>query len=216
MFNICNQISKLNNLLRLIKFMYGLFIATFIYIYYIIYEYFIKIDEIYLSNTFKSDFELIKVDIYINNELLVSLDEDDLETTNLINYNNNDSSIELLDKSMYIIVTYYFDESQFKVLIYGNELKFPLYSNEQLENHSYIKRIDTAKLLLDNDEIDIKDFLIQYVGPNYNFHSDINNIKVKDILINYSDVYKLTLTDSFGAEYVYKMDDFLQWSPTLI
>ena len=126
-----------------------------------------------------------------------------------------------------------------------------MYSSEHIKNYVYINKISNAKLLITEtdkneiidkneisdkneiiDKIDILPMLIPFVGPNYNFYKDVEDIGVKlnldkiliylkyknEILLDKVDLvdknYKLLFNDNFGNEYNIQSNQ-LTWNPEL-
>ena len=174
-----------------------------------------------------------------------------VEFTNYNNYYFKQNNIELNVNFLYdfFVVNYIYDNTEYRYYSDNSFLTFPMYSSEQIKNFVYINKISSAKLLITKtdkneksdkigitEEIDILPLIIPFVGPNYNFYKDLEDIgtsvtsvtnldkiltylKFKnEIILDKLDTenknYKLILYDNFNNEY--NVDsNYLTWNPEL-
>lgn len=94
----------------------------------------------------------------------------------------------------YYIINYVFNDTEYKYLRNDKDMDtilFPMYNSEQLKNYVYINKISKALLILSEEdseifeEINILEHLLPFLGPNYNFYSDLENkLDIKFVLKN--------------------------------
>ena len=229
--------------------MYVLYLSTLGFIIFTLYNYF--------SNKRNKNIKVKKLDHKENYSFIISNIEffKDCKCIKITNYNNEYSkqnNIELTVNFLYdfYIVNYIYNNTEYKFYSENSFLMFPMYSIEQIKNYVYINKISSAKLLITEtykseisdksqiskisitDEIDILSMIIPFVGPNYNFYKDLENIEVKlhvDKILTYLKLknentfdkldivnknYKLLLCDNFNNQYNIN-SDYLTWNPEL-
>jgi len=180
------------------------------------YSFLIKNVEFYKDN------KLIEVKLNYNN---IFLKETKLE----INCNHDYD---------YLIINYIYNEKKYKYAISNNTinnesltLTFPMYLPGNIKNYIYINKITKAILFINEKnsdislEIDILEYILPFLGPNYNFYKDLDlkldlKLVLKNVLLNYDnkilqdDKYLLKLYDTFNNNYDLK-HDYLTWNPNL-
>tara|TARA_B100001093_G_scaffold520302_1_gene614462 strand:+ start:2958 stop:3581 length:624 start_codon:yes stop_codon:yes gene_type:complete len=170
-------------------------------------------------------FELKNILFYKNNKLIKN------KIYNKIYENSKNLEFNLLSYD-YFIVEYNVNNKPYKYISNSQSIIFPFYQNNSIsiKNYVYINNIVNAKLIISKnskfEEFNIEKYLITFVGPNYNFYSDLN-FKIKtDLIVNYilnnnlcitdyeSNLnYQLKLYDNFKKEYI--MNKYLEWNPNL-
>jgi len=106
-----------------------------------------------------------------------------------------------------------------------------MYLPGNIKNYIYINKIIKAILFINEKnsdislEIDILEYILPFLGPNYNFYKDLDlkldlKLVLKNVLLNYDnkilqdDKYLLKLYDTFNNNYDLK-HDYLTWNPNL-
>lgn len=77
--------------------------------------------------------------------------------------------------------------------------------------------------LEDSKAVDVTDIINKIIGPNYNFHNDITNILMDDLLVYVKNInlinndnFTLEIDDNIGDKHKFNIGDTLLWSPSLI
>lgn len=110
-----------------------------------------------------------------------------IKVSDYYNYYFKQNKIEININFLYdfFIVNYIYNNEEYKYYVENSNLKFPMYSKEQIKNYVYINKISSAKLLItetdkneisNTQEIDILPLIVPFVGPNYNFYNDLQDI----------------------------------------
>ena len=221
--------------------MYFIYISTLSFILFSLYNCFSnkknKSIPICQYNQQNYSFLIKNIDFFYNDKCI--------ECKNYNNYYCIQKNIELDVNNVYdfFVVTYIYNNTEYKYYSENKFLTFPMYSNDEIKNYVYINKINTAKLLItvtdENkintiDEIDISPMLIEFLGPNYNFYKDLESIGIKldiDKILTYLKIkcdkldkldkldiinknYKLLFYDNFNNEY--NIDsNYLTWNPEL-
>jgi hypothetical protein len=156
------------------------------------------------------NFRLLSVICYKNNGHHVKIED----TRNVY---------DLIDKDDYkfSLITHSVNEIVYKVIIYENEIRFPIY--ETISVPIFIRKIQKALIKIEDKEHDITKVLLNFIGPEYNFYSNIGiNMKLEDILftdgiqfINLSDGF-VELHDNLGIINKYNLPWSPKWNPTII
>lgn len=106
----------------------------------------------------------------------------------------------------YFVTTYSYKDVIYKFLSTSKNLTFPMYIEQNIKNYSYINKIKQV-VLCENDK-DITNIILEYVGPNYNFYNDLNNKQYIDLILKCENVpftnNKLKLIDNFNNIYYTK------------
>ena len=225
--------------------MFSLFIVSnlfvlfsVIYYYYKIYNNYFKINEnlkLENNNVGVDSTTIIKIEFYLDNNILVKL----FEINKKYYYNNIqknfDFSYYLFDYDFYLIYYkldninqnsqyYNFEYSEQKIYIWKDNNKefitFPIYDKSELIKYVFINRITSIKI--DDNKLECFEKILEsYAGPNYNFYIDKNNnITLKKIFdinfVNYNNNSVIKLTDTFNNEFIYDINSILKWEPKLI
>lgn len=217
-------------------FLYSLFIAT---IGLIVFRYIKKnIKNTKSTKSTKSTKKFDDIDEYNFNLENIEFYKDNL----LIKQKNYDKKekleININDTYDFIIVNYKYNNKSYKFYTTNNNIKFPFYSEDQIINYVYINQITKAMLEIyynnDNDKketthINILNYILPYLGPNYNFYEDLdvkiylndiiylilpNNDSIKEKIDLNKKNYTLKLYDKFNNEYSF-VNDYLIWVPKL-
>lgn len=144
----------------------------------------------------------------------------------LTNYNN-------YKECDFFIVNYTYNDNKFKY--YSEEEFSTIYCKEQIKDYVYVNKITRALLLITeketeiNNEIDILEMILPFVGPNYNFYKDLNKKLEINKILNYLKLtnkeklkklnlidknYKILFYDNFNN--VYNVDsNYFNWNPEL-
>lgn len=220
--------------------MYILYLSTFSLILFTLFNYFL--------NKKSKNLNVKKLDHKNNYSFIIKNIEffKNGKCIEIKNYNNQyfkQNNIELYVNYPYdfFIVNYIYNNTEYKYYSENSFLTFPMYSSEQIKNYVYINKINNAKLLVTETdkneisitrEINILPMLIQFIGPNYNFYKDVEDIGTKlnvdkilmylkykneiehDKLDTENKNYKLLLYDNFGNEYNIESNQ-LTWNPEL-
>jgi len=208
--------------------MYTLYISglllTFYYIINCFYRFFYNIKDIKKFDE-KDNYEFIlkNIEYFKDNKFITS-----------INYNESfryqrTIEIDFRFKYDYLIVNYIYNNKRYKYYYNNNLLKFPMYSKDDIKNYVYINKIKNAFLHITNDEnkvtVDITEYIIPFLGPNYNFYSDISDVHKTDNIIEYilknnmslnlvKDDFCIKTYDNFNNERELNKDK-LSWNPNL-
>lgn len=187
--------------------MYILYLFTFGYITYNLffyaYKYYFnqykkidvkhkKNDNLAFENSSKYSFLIKNIEFYKDDKLI-----------EVSNYNNLyfEQTILVFKLSYdydYYIINYVFNDNEYKYLRNDEDMDtilFPMYNSEQIKNYVYINKISKALLILSEEnselfeEINILEHVLPFLGPNYNFYSDLDNkldikLILKNILMN--------------------------------
>ena len=162
-----------------------------------------------------------------------------------LNYNNiylKETKLEIISIKIMIIfiINYIYNEKKYKYLINNNiinneslTLNIPMYLPCNIKNYIYINKITKAILFINEKnseislEIDILEYILPFLGPNYNFYKDTDikldfNFVLKIFLLNYDnnilpdDKYLLKLYDTFNNSNNYDLSyNYLTWNPNL-
>lgn len=144
----------------------------------------------------------------------------------IIEYNSNVKYLEQRNIELnvnflydYFIVNYTHNSKHYKYYSENSFFTFPIYSEDQIKNYVYINKILRAVLYINNEEFNILNIILPFVGPNYNFYNDLDiKLNIKNILkhkINLSDNnFSIKLYDNFSNEYNIN-SDFFNWNPEL-
>ena len=224
----------------------GFVIYNFLYYFYNNYKYKKinienkKNDKPIFENHNNYSFLIKNIEFYKNNYLIKCL-----------NYNNfylkqTEIIFNLSFDYDYYVINYTFNDTEYKYIRNDNKmdiLLFPMYKPEELKNYVYINKISKALLIISLkdskvfEEINILEYILPFLGPNYNFYYDKEhklNIKLvlTHILVNKSkelslnidnynkilsdDKYLLKLYDTFGNIYQFESNNInLNWNPNL-
>ena len=141
----------------------------------------------------------------------------------------------------YYVINYIYNNIEYKYYSNNDLLTFPIYKSGEIKNFVYINKITNAVLIINNnnnnkeneilhdeEEFDILNDLLKFVGPNYNFYKDLDIKFNIDIFLKYIYVdnpilkkldfinknYYIKLCDNFNT--IYKIEsDYLNWVPDL-
>jgi len=172
------------------------------------------------SNTFilltieqySSDFKEIHSIIYnqkckCNKKILIN----NLDSLNIKENNNH-----------YNIVNYVYNNKTYKALITENSFEFPIVN--EVKKYVYLNNIKSAELIYKDSTKNITEFLLDYIGPNYDFNyeteykQNINTIlKIEKLIDTNTDTdtdFNIKLIDNFDNE-VY-INEILVWKPNII
>ena len=151
-------------------------------------------------------------------------------------YNNNVDIQNLikLSKCDFYIINYEYNNKSYKFLDTNSIVKFPIYTEEQINNYIYINELESVVLInnqikenekrKENEEetIDLTEEIKEFLGPNYNFYKDLDiKIQFKELNYIYNFVdelknWKLIMTDKFDNLYIINdNNDYLHWNPNL-
>ena len=225
--------------------MYVLYVSTLSFILFTLYNCFLNKTN---KNLTSKKFDHKNNYVFIIKNIEFFKNGNSVGLTNYDNYYFRQNNIELNVNFLYdfFIVNYIYNNTKYKYYSNNSFLTFPMFSSEQIKNYVYINKISSAKLLITEtnkneksnkigitDEIDILSLIIPFVGPNYNFYKDLEDIgtnvtnldkilaylkfkneTIFDKLDTVNKNYKLILYDNFNNEY--NVDsNYLTWNPEL-
>jgi hypothetical protein len=153
-------------------------------------------------------------------------------------YNNNVDIQNLIKQSKcdFYIINYEYNDKSYKYLDANSIVKFPIYTEEEINNYIYINEIKSVVLVnnqvkenekeekKENGEetIELTEEIKEFLGPNYNFYKDLDiKIQFKELNYIYNFVeelkdWKLVMTDKFDNLYIINdNNDYLYWNPNL-
>ena len=148
-----------------------------------------------------------------------------------------------LNNYKFCIIDYELNNEEFKFLFYHsnkhdeNYISFPFYNLDEINNYVFINKI--VKIVIaskkeEEEEYDenFENFVLKFLGPNYNFYNDLDYfIDIQDLIkiyyfknCNYLEdetfikLYKenepiIILNDKFTNKY--KINKFLEWQPKI-
>lgn len=125
------------------------------------------------------------------------------------------------------LIEYFHNNTYYKLI---SSQKNIFYDEKDIKNYAFINKIKNAtlktKITINEEEKSYKiiskqlNILYPYLGVNYNFHNDLVLFTLKDILdienIEYNTTSELIIIDSFDREYIFNLENYLKWNPTLI
>ena len=142
-----------------------------------------------------------------------------------------DNECKKIDLSYYlfpykfVVIHYYYNDKIYNWIHENNNnsdnqiISFPFYKETQYKTYVYTNKI--KNILIDNKQRDYMHILIEpFLGPNYNFYSELNySIYLRQLLdyfnIEYNDSTTMTLCDNFNNQIEFKINDKLYWDPQL-
>lgn len=216
--------------------MYVLYVSTLSFILFTLYNCFLNKTN---KNLTSKKFDHKNNYVFIIKNIEFFKNGDSVGLTNYDNYYFRQNNIELNVNFLYdfFIVNYIYNNTKYKYYSNNSFLTFPMYSSEQIKNYVYINKITKAKLILketecNENEIDILEMLLPFLGPNYNFYKDVEHSGIKPnidkilIYLKYNNPialdkldienknYKLVFYDNFNNEYNLDFDHLI-WNPEL-
>ena len=149
-----------------------------------------------------------------------------------------------LNNYKFCIIDYELNNEEFKFLFYHsnqqagdeNYILFPFYTLDEINNYIFINKIIKIVISSKNEEEEydknFENFILKFLGPNYNFYNDLGYfIDIQDLIkiyyfknCNYLGdetfikLYKenepmIILNDKFTNKY--KINKFLEWQPKI-
>ena len=223
--------------------MYILYLYSFGFICFVLYKCLSKYNKKkYTKLDYKNNY------VFILKSIEFFTKDKKIETKNYNKNYFNQFNFELNVDYMcdYYVVNYIYNNTKYKYYSSNNNLlSFPFYKAEEIKNYVYINKISKALLIIydknkenkeneekienENEEYDILDEIVKFVGPNYNFYKDLDiKFNIDSFLkyiyvdndmmfkkLNFIDKnYYIKLYDNFNNEYKYNLD-YLQWNPEL-
>jgi hypothetical protein len=180
--------------------MYTLYLTSFLYLCYFIYNTCFKFKNIgFEDSESEHSFEFIKMEKYTDDHFITEYSE----------INDIDSKTE------YIIVDYTYNDEKMKfVTTEYNNYSFPMYSESEIKNRVFTRDI---KSVIINGE-DFTRELKYFLGPNVNFYNDIPGCKIdlsKILLINCMSGI-IEITDNIGKTEKHELPWTPKWDPSII
>ena len=129
-------------------------------------------------------------------------------------YIKNNKNIKL------ICLSYKTNKKESEKILFNSIDKFLNFnlSFEKILQKPLYKKIEKVYLYNEEFKRDITEFLLEFNGPEYNFHDNISDILFKNIL-EYFDIKldtKIKIIDNFKLEYDFNLDDKLVWNSNII
>ena len=177
----------------------------------------------------KGSFEIKNIEFFKDNKKI------EYKKYNNEEINNNFLNLKIDFIYDFFIANYTYNNKNYKLYSENSYFKFPIYSDDQINNYVYINKITSASLIINNENedykkiIDILDDIIPFLGPNYNFYNDLLNenirLNIKNILLYLklnnknkydfiNDNYMIKFFDNFNNEYNIDLN-YLRWNPEL-
>ena len=119
-----------------------------------------------------------------------------------------------------IYIDYTLNNDSYKIIVNGHlEPIEPLTKNKK-NTHILQRKVISAELVSDIDEINVTSLICAYQGPHNNFYNNLknNSNKIKDFLrfLDYKDLsYEyLIISDIFGQEHKFHINENISWTST--
>ena len=127
-----------------------------------------------------------------------------------------------------------FQKKSFLMIYTENKPDYPVYKTEEIENFIFVNNVARATLVVEHlsESVDITKYIHSLLGPNYNYHMEYcNACIIRDAMLIGQLIGRLDfghllpyikqgkfviyIKDSLGANYCYKPDQALRWTPKL-
>jgi hypothetical protein len=208
------------------------FLYGFSFIYIIVYC-FIKYNNYINRNKYinfdnnnnENDYnwDLLNIEIYDNNYNFIEtkeINEYNYKEQEVIDIKKIFSDNILLDHyNLFYVINYLYNDNKYKLLIKDSSFIFPLYKKSEINNYIFINEI--VKIIVNNN-YSYTDILKQFLGPNYNFYSDLDLnpyiydlLKINNINIDISDS-NIYFVDKFDIkQMIQDYNSKINWKPTI-